>query len=56
MPQDEKRELVRRVLSAGGSRKRAAEQLQEYLEEKDARLSMNWCEWFVDKIAKEMKR
>lgn len=53
---DEKREIVRRILSAGGSVGRAAEMLKEYMEEKDSRVSLAWCEAFVRRTIKEMKR
>ncbi len=53
---DEKEELVKRVLKAGGTWREAAQALQEYMEEKDSHMSEAWCVQFVAKVKLEMKQ
>lgn len=49
---DEKREIVKRVLSAGGSVEEAVDALRDYMNEKDSHMSLRWCEWFVREVMK----
>lgn len=53
---DAKREIVRRALRAGGTKRQARDALYDYMREKDSPMSLVWCEWFVEKVVKEMKR
>ena len=54
--EDGKVKLVRSVLEHGGSQQDAAGLLQEYMEEHDSHVTMKWCEWYVAKVIKEIKR
>ena len=46
---NEKRELVRRILRAGGAQafEQAVDALYDYMREKDSTMPRRWCVWYV---------
>jgi hypothetical protein len=53
---DGKQKLVRSTLEHGGLPSDAAGLLQEYMEEHDSFVTMQWCNWYVRKVMQEMAK
>jgi hypothetical protein len=53
---DEKKELVRRILQNGEDAEVAVTALHDYMHDQDSPVKWTWCEWFVQRVHDEMKQ